>query len=173
MQPRERFIAVLERHLLTRRVPHFELVFFLTMEAFAKVHASRRAYSQRWQMEEVERQLHRDEMVDICIQTAERLEHSAFFIHPNPSDMEGTFHIVDGIREKTGDRYFIMREGGATFGLPDGSTMTDFVQWLADDPQKAREDADSMVNNALEFAGEMHKHGRLDGLRPVLGLLLQ
>ena len=163
MQPRERFISALERRPLTGRVPHFELVFYLTMEAFGKVHPSQRAYSQWWQMEEVERQLHRDEMVDIYIQTAECYEHSAIFIHPNPSNMEETFHIVDGIRERTGDRYFIMREGDATFGLPDGSNMTDFVYWLADEPQKAREDADNMVANALEFAEEMHKHGGLDG----------
>ena len=38
MTPRERFIAAFERKPLTGRVPHFELVFFLTMEAFGKVH---------------------------------------------------------------------------------------------------------------------------------------
>jgi hypothetical protein len=38
MQPRQRFIAALERRPLTGRVPHFELVFFSTMEAFGKVH---------------------------------------------------------------------------------------------------------------------------------------
>lgn len=32
--PREKFIAALERRPITGRVPHFELVFFLTMEAF-------------------------------------------------------------------------------------------------------------------------------------------
>jgi len=32
MTPRERFIAALERKFLKGRVPHFELVFFLTMD---------------------------------------------------------------------------------------------------------------------------------------------
>ena len=46
MQPRERFIAALERRPLTGLAPHFELVFFLTMEAFDKVHPSHLFYSQ-------------------------------------------------------------------------------------------------------------------------------
>jgi len=33
MTPREKFIAALERRPITGRVPHFELVFFLTMHA--------------------------------------------------------------------------------------------------------------------------------------------
>ena len=46
MTPRERFIAALERRPIPGRVPHFELVFFLTMEAFGKVHPSQRHYAQ-------------------------------------------------------------------------------------------------------------------------------
>ena len=53
--PRERFIAALERRPLTGRVPHMELVFFLTMEAFGKIHPNHRNYSQWDQMEEKER----------------------------------------------------------------------------------------------------------------------
>jgi hypothetical protein len=44
--PRQRFIAALERRPLAGRVPHFELVFFLTMETFGKVHPSHRHYGQ-------------------------------------------------------------------------------------------------------------------------------
>ncbi len=84
LTPRERFIAALERRPLTGRVPHFELVFFLTMEAFGQVHPSQRHYGQWDQMEEKERELHRDDMADLYIRTAERYEHSAIFLHPNP-----------------------------------------------------------------------------------------
>ena len=59
MNPRERFIAALERCPITGRVPHFELVFFLTMEAFGKVHPSHRNYRQWVQMTEMERALRR------------------------------------------------------------------------------------------------------------------
>lgn len=36
MKPRERFINALERKPIKGRVPHFELVFYLTMEHLAK-----------------------------------------------------------------------------------------------------------------------------------------
>ena len=57
MQPRARFISALERRPPAGRTPHFELVFFLTMEAFGKVHPSHRNYAQWVQMEEQERAL--------------------------------------------------------------------------------------------------------------------
>src|SRR5512146_1441299 len=113
MTPRDRFIAALERRPLTGRVPHFELVFFLTMEAFGKLHPSHRSYHQWLQMEEKERELHRREIADIFIRSAERFEHSAIFIHPNPNNVEETIRLVDIIRERTGDRYFLMRHGDA------------------------------------------------------------
>ena len=56
--PRQGFIAALERRPLLGRVPHFELVFYLTMEALGKVHPLHRDYSQWAQMEEKERELH-------------------------------------------------------------------------------------------------------------------
>ena len=59
LTPRQRFAAALDRRPIQGRVPHFELVFFLTMEAFGKVHPSQRNYAQWSQMEEKERQLHR------------------------------------------------------------------------------------------------------------------
>ena len=74
MTPRETFIAALERRPITGRVPTFELVFFLTMEAFGKVHPSHRQYGQWAQMREVERELHCDDIADVFIATAERYE---------------------------------------------------------------------------------------------------
>ena len=98
--PRDHFIHALERKPpLPGRVPHFELVFFLTMEAFGKVHPSHRRYDQWDQMEEAERRLHRQEMADIYIATAERYEHSAILIHPNPDTVDETIRLVDLIRE--------------------------------------------------------------------------
>lgn len=163
MQPRERFISALERRPLSGRVPHFELVFFLTMEAFGKVHPSHRNYSQWMQMEEKERNLHRDEMAAIFIRTAERYEHSAIFMHPNPNTMEEDIHLIDRIREQTGDRYFLMRHGDATFSIPDGTQMTEFVYRLYDEPGKVKAEAQERVNLALERAEKLARHGGLDG----------
>lgn len=163
MQPRERFIAALERRPLTGRVPHFELVFFLTMEAFGKVHPSHRNYGQWMQMEEQERNLHRDEMADIFIRTAERFEQSAIFMHPNPNTVEEDIQIIDRIREQSGDRYFLMRHGDATFSIPDGTQMTDFVYRLYDEPEKVKAEAQLRVDLALERAQTLARHGGLDG----------
>ena len=163
MQPRERFIGALEHRPPTGRVPHFELVFYLTMEAFGKVHPSHRHYGQWDQMEEKERQLHRRDMADVYIMTAERYEHDAIFIHPNPGSVEETCRLIDAIREKTGDRYFIMRHGDATYSLPDGTHMMDFVMRINDEPQQVKREAQEMVDNAVREAELYQKHGGLDG----------
>jgi len=161
--PRQRFIAALERRPLTGRVPHFELVFFLTMEAFGKVHPAHRRYSQWNQMEEKERRLHRHEMADIHIATAERFEHSAIFIHPNPPTPEETIHMVDILREKTGDRYFILCHGDATFELPDGAHLQEFAYRIADEPEQVKAEAARKVDEAIRTAEVYASHGGLDG----------
>jgi uroporphyrinogen decarboxylase len=163
MTPRERFIAALERRPLIGRVPHFELVFFLTMEAFGKVHPSHRDYSQWLQMEEKERELHRRDMADIYIATAERFEHSAIFIHPNPWSVEETCRLVDIIRERTGDRYFLLRHGDATYDVPSGQQMEAFSYRLADEPEKVHTEATARVDGAIRDAEAYRRHGGLDG----------
>ncbi|NPV66890.1 MAG: hypothetical protein HPY64_07075 [Anaerolineae bacterium] len=163
MQPRERFIAALERRPLTGCVPHFELVFFLTMEAFGGVHPSHRNYAQWFQMQESERELHRRDMARLYIATAERYEHSAIFLHPNPDTTEETMRMVDLIRERTGDRYFLLRHGDATFSIPDGDHIATFCYRLADEPQAVKAEAQARVDQALEQAIRLRQHGGLDG----------
>jgi uroporphyrinogen decarboxylase len=162
--PRERFINALTlKAPFPGRVPHFELVFYLTMEAFGKVHPSHRFYAQWNQMEEKERQLHRQDMANIYIATAERFGHDAIFLHVNPDSVEETLRLVNLIREKTGDRYFLMRHGDATFSIPDGTHMAEFSYRVADDRGKLKAEASQMVDKALEEAEMYQRHGGLDG----------
>jgi uroporphyrinogen decarboxylase len=163
MQPRDRFIAALNHQPIIGRVPHFELVFFLTMEAFGKVHPTHRNYSQWIQMEEKERQLHREEMAQLYIDTAERFEHSAIFMHPNPDTVDETMRTIDLIREKSGDTFYLTRHGDATFGIPPGDTMLDFVYRLKDEPEVVKQEAQQLVDDALERAVKIAQHGGLDG----------
>ena len=163
MTPRERFIHTLEGQPLSGRVPHFELVFFLTMEAFGKVHPSHRNYQQWVQMEERERQIHREDMADLYIATAETYEHSAIFLHPNPGMLEETLRLIDLVREKSGDKYFLMLHGDATFSIPGGDTMADFSYRLVDNPQGLKQEAAVHVDRALEKAERILGHGGLDG----------
>ena len=87
------------------------------------------------------------EIADIYIMTAERYEHDAIFIHPNPDTMDETLRLLELIREHTGDRYFIMMHGDATYSIPDGNQMEEWCAWLyredLDRPSKA--DASAMV----------------------------
>jgi uroporphyrinogen decarboxylase len=161
--PRENFITALEGGTPEGLVPHFELVFFLTMEAFGKVHPSHRQYSQWNQMEAKEREMHRQDMADIHIATAERYGHSAIFIHPNPFNVEEVLRMVDIIRDKTGDRYFLMIHGDATFSLPDGTQMVEFSNRIADDIEGLKAEASGMVDWALEKAEQLVQPGGLDG----------
>lgn len=163
LTPRECFIAALERQPILGRVPHFELVFYLTMEAFGKVHPLHREYSQWFQMEEKERQLHRQDMAGILIATAERYEHSAIFVHPNPGNFDECARLIEIIREKTGDRYFLMKHGDVTFGIPDGNTMMEFSFRLRDEPEKLKAEADERVDEALQKAARQKSLGGLDG----------
>ena len=130
--PRERFTQALQRKPLKGRVPHFELVFFLTMEAFGKVHPSHRNYSQWFQMTEKERQLHREDMADIYIATAEKYEHSAIFL-PQSRNIGGDSASYR-FSKRSGNKYFLMVEGDATFSVPSGSEMVNFVYRLKDEP---------------------------------------
>ena len=163
MTPRDRFIAALERRPLAGRVPHFELEFYLTMEAFGKLHPSHRYYPQWDQMEESERQLHRGDIADLYLAMAERFEHSAVHLHPSPYTKEEMLRLIDLVREKSGDRYFLIIHGDATFGIPDGTHMSDFACRLVDEPEKLKEEARSMVRDALGRAERLAKHGGLDG----------
>jgi uroporphyrinogen decarboxylase len=163
MTPRERFIAALERRPITGRVPHFELVFFLTMEAFGKVHPTHRHYSQWDQMSEQEKQLHRKDIADIYLRTAEAYDHDAIFVHPNPFNLEETLRLLEILREESGERYFLMMHGDATFGIPNGAEMEAFVFRLADEPEKVKEEARQRVEQYVVFAEKLAEQGYLDG----------
>jgi uroporphyrinogen decarboxylase len=161
--PRERFIAALERRPLVGPVPHFELVFFLTMEAFGRVHPLHRNYAQWDQMEEGERQLHREDMADLYLQTAERFGHSAIFLHPNPDTVDEACRLIDLVRARGGDRYFLMKHGDPTFEIPDGSHLEQFSYRLADDPAGLHEEARRRVDRWVAEAERLRAHGGLDG----------
>jgi len=114
-------------------------------------------------MEEKERELHRVDMAELYIATAERFEHSAIFLHPNPDTEEETLRLVDLIREHTGNRYFLMRHGDATLGIPSGEDMMALACHLADEPDKVKAEAGAMVAATLAQAERYRKHGGLDG----------
>ena len=161
MTNRERFIRTLKCEPIGGQVPTFELVFFLTMEAFGKVHPSHRFYEQWNQMSYRERSLHMNEMAQLYIDTAKRYGHSAIFIHPNPGDVENIQWLLELIREKSGDEYYIMMHGDPTWAIPDGENMMEFSARMFDEPEKLNEESRIRVEQSLELAAKLDEKGHL------------
>jgi uroporphyrinogen decarboxylase len=168
MKPRENFILALQGGQPSGHVPHFELVFFLTMEAFGRVHPSQRFYDKWDQMSLNERKLHIYDIADLYVTTAKKYEHSAIFFHSpngwtdNNSDRE-IVNALEEIRRISGMDYFLMIEGDVTYGLPSGDKMMDFVSELADNPQQFKDNAKVAVDKALRRAEFFKKNTVLDG----------
>lgn len=161
--PREDFLQALTPGHPAERPPHFELVFFLTMEAFGRVHPSHRNYEQWDQMSKAEQALHRNDIADLHLKIAERYEYSGMLIHPNPMTLEEDIRTVDAIRNQSGDTYFLMLHGDATFAIPSGEDMEEFAYRLADEPEKLKAEARSNVQRALERAEKISNKTHLDG----------
>lgn len=161
MTHRERFIKTLKCEPIGGQVPTFELVFFLTMEAFGKVHPSHRYYNQWDQMSYAEKKLHIQDSADIYIQTAQRYDHSAIFIHPNPGGFENVQWLLETIREKTGDEYYIMMHGDVTHSMPDGSNLMDFCVDMLENPEKLNDQSQRWLDANLELAQKLDAKGHL------------
>ena len=161
MTHRERFIKTLKCEPIGGQVPTFELVFFLTMEAFGKVHPSHRYYNQWDQMSYTEKKLHIQDMADIYIDTAKRYDHSAIFVHPNPGGFENVQWLLETIREKSGDEYYIMMHGDVTHSMPDGANLMDFCVAMAEEPEILNDQSQRWLDANLELAQKLDAKGHL------------
>ncbi|MBE6813501.1 MAG: hypothetical protein E7523_11560 [Ruminococcaceae bacterium] len=164
MTERERFIKALRREPIDGHCPTFELVFYLTLEAIGKIHPSQQRFDQWKQMSKTEQKLHMDYMADSYIEVAEKYHHSAIFVHPNPGDFENTLRLLSCIREKTGDKYFLMMHGDCTFEIPNGENMLAFSERMYEDEEGLKKEAQHRLEDKLRYAEKMAKHkGLLDG----------
>jgi uroporphyrinogen decarboxylase len=163
MTHRERFMAALDGAPIIGRVPHFELVFFLTMEAFGRVHPIHRSYAQWDQMRRSEQDLHLRDMAETFILTARRYEHSAIFIHPPLANEVDHLRLIDEIRRQSGDEFFLMMHGDATYEIPSGGAMEEFCVQLVEEPDAMKDKARRRVDEALARGERFRKHGGLDG----------
>ena len=164
MTERERFITALERKPLTGRVPHFELVFFLTMEAFGKVHPLHRNFSQWWQMSDKERELQRIDAADLYIDIAKKYHHSCIFVHPFRPEFEETVRLLELIRERGKDQYFLVMHGDPTFYIPDGTNMAEESVRYFEMPEEVHKTAEHNLRSCIESAEKLAEiGGLLDG----------
>jgi len=166
MKPKDKFIMALEGQQPPGRVPHFELVFFLTMEAFGRIHPTHRQFDQWDQMSESEKELHRSDIADLYVQIARKYEHSAIFFQCGDIWQEkvndDTLKIMELIRKKSNDEYLLMIHGDRTWALPEGDDMMEFISRITEDPQGLKDEAQRMLENSLELARTFKNHGALD-----------
>ncbi|MDD2361532.1 MAG: uroporphyrinogen decarboxylase family protein [Oscillospiraceae bacterium] len=164
LSEKQRFIKALKREKLVGRVPHFELVFYLTMESIGKVHPLHRSYYQWNQMSDVEKTAQIKDVAECYTEIARKYHHSAIFVHANPGDFENTVRLLREIREQTGNEYFLMMHGDPTFPIPDGDNMMEFSCMLFDEKSKAKEMAQKRVEDSIRWAENMAKQpDLLDG----------
>ena len=161
MTERERFIKALKREPITGHCPTFELVFFLTLESIGKIHVSQQSFGQWDQMSKAEQKLHFDYIADMYIETAEKYGHSAIFVHPNPGDYDSIVRILETIREKSGDKYFLMMHGDPTFEIPNGDNMMDFTVRLYEDMDGLKKEQEERLNRLADTAEKLYKRGGL------------
>ena len=164
MNPRESMINALELNPPRGTVPHFELVFFLTMEAFGRLHPSQRRYGQWGQMSDAERNLHLRDVADLYVTTARTYDHSGFMFHPAGGwDEAANQRCLELIRELSAHDYMVLMHGDATYALPGGSRMMEFVVNLSEDPDGMKDKAQRMVDQAVVQAEKRKSWGTLDG----------
>ena len=163
MTQRERFIKALKREPVKGLVPHFELVFFLTMEAFGKVHPTHRNYAQWNQMSKEEQKSHIADIAQIYVDTARKYSHSAIFVHSDLADYERTAPVLEKIRAISGNEYFIMMHGDPTFAIPEGNTMLDFTAQIYEEPERLKDQSQKRVEEFTGWSRKYEGSGLLDG----------
>jgi len=166
MTPREKFIMALEGRQPPGRVPHWELVFYLTMEALGKVHPEQRAYHQWDQMSETERECHRMDIARLYVDCARKYEHAGIMFHGAMGwrdHGEETRRILEKIREISGEEFLLLIHGDPTLSLPGGDYMMEFAIELAERPQSVKDNCERNVEGAVKAAEAYARHGALDG----------
>lgn len=68
------------------------------------------------------------------------------------------------MREKSGDKYFLMMHGDPTFSIPDGHNMEEFSALMYEEPERLHEQARRSLDHALALCDQMAaRPGLLDG----------
>jgi uroporphyrinogen decarboxylase len=160
---KENFIKTLKREPITGHVPHFELVFYLTMESIGKVHPTHRSFWQWDQMSQAEKKAQITDIASTYVEIAKKYDHSAIFIQSSFFDYDQFAAVAEAIRNQSGDEYFIMTHGDPTFPMPGGSNMMEFSAQMYEEPEKLIESAKNSVEGFTNAARKFQENGLLDG----------
>ncbi|MFR1479086.1 MAG: hypothetical protein ACLSB9_26990 [Hydrogeniiclostridium mannosilyticum] len=112
-----------------------------------------------------ERELHLQDMASCFIDIAEKYHHSGIFVHPNPGGLENTRRLLEIIRERSGDKFFLTMHGDPTFSIPDGDRMMDFTVSLYEKADALKEESRRRTEELLNMAAQLRRTpGLLDSL---------
>ena len=167
MTPKEKLGLSLQRKPFKGRVPHFELDFFLTMEAFGEVHPRHRSFSQWNQMKPNERELHRINIAELVIKVAEKYGHSAIRVPVITSmwDVEENVRMIDLVRKLSNDKYALFcAQYDGTFAIPDGNSMMEVSMKLADAPEEIKEHHQKVIDRCIDTVAKITKQAKIDVL---------
>lgn len=164
MTEKERFIKALTHQSFKGKVPTFELVFFLTMEKFGKVHPVHRGFGQWNQMSVKEKEAQLQDTANTYIMIAKEYGHSAIFVQPNVHDFNSVARLLEIINENTNGEYYVCMHGDPTLAIPDGGNMIDFAARLYEEPESVVAEQEKNLNYMLDFAEKIKARGNiLDG----------
>ncbi len=161
MTERERLISVLNRKRPGGRVPHFEMVFYPTMEAFGKIHPRYRNLYCFSQLTAKEQKMQMRDVAQLYVDIAEKYEHSGIFVQDISGDFDMKRRVLEEIRDISGDKYFVAMHGDSTFAIPDGDTMVDFSVKMFEEPEELHEEAKVRLEKRLEFASKINNDSKL------------
>lgn len=90
-----------------------------------------------------------------------KYDHSAIFVQHTLPGFENAQWLLETIREKSGDEYYLMMHGDPTWAIPDGDNMMDFAVQMLEEPEKLNEMSAKRVEESLNFAEKLNSHGHL------------
>ncbi|MBE6903754.1 MAG: hypothetical protein E7480_04010 [Ruminococcaceae bacterium] len=166
MTNKERFIKALKREPISGYVPHFELVFFLSMESIGKVHPTHRGFGQWNQMSTKEKLAQIKDAASVYVDIAKKYDHSAIFIQgPIHDDIDTYVELINQVNELGEGQYYVTIHGDYTFPIPNGENMVEEAIKFYEEPEKMHEIARENIKNGTNFIDMLLKKGaQLDGI---------
>jgi len=148
--PRENAVAALELRV-PESVPTFELEFQLTQELLGREHLPWEEAKTRGVAAVVEHN------ADLLVETLGRLEYSIYCVGAPSGEIRNA--MVKAVRDRVGDSVLVSVHGDFTFSIPSGEKMLEFVYWLADSPDDAKEHSKREMERMHAHVEEMTAAG--------------
>jgi len=170
MTGKEKFIKALRHEPFTGHVPHCEMAFFLTMERFGTVHPRYRNLHKWGQMSVREKEMQLRDMAEVYIGIARAYDHCAISINATITDIpasdghESLHRLFEIVRELSGEEYFIIIPGDATYGIPNGDNMMEFSTRMYEETGEMCREAGRNVERRLEYIRKLNVGGLVDGI---------